>query len=157
LVSAKDVIGDYELSFQALARAFSQHITFDEGMSGLTLMADEVVMRLIRAALFQYIDNAVQHAEGDGIDVTAVQEGDAVIFQVKSSGAPLPEDEWERIFDLDYRGSNAVGDDDSGSGIGLFQVREIARNLRGRAYYRPERGPQGDKNVFSLAVAGGAR
>lgn len=67
---------------------------------------------------------------------------------VFSSGVHLPEDEAKRLFDDNYRASNASGQ--YGTGHGLFFVREIIAEHEGRSGYEPSEA--GNTFYFILPV-----
>ncbi len=101
--------------------------------------------QLLKAALFNYIENALKYGlPGTTVHVivSGTPDGKARIA-VRSTGPQLDPSEYELIFDLYYRGSN-VSATSVGSGIGLFQVRDIATRLKGKAYYAPYGTDQND-------------
>jgi two-component system, OmpR family, sensor histidine kinase MprB len=110
---------------QALARARRHAPGVD-----FTLVAEPAVVegapdRLARA-VNNLLDNAAQHADGAGVEVT-VAPG---LVTVRDHGPGVDPDESARIFDRFYRGADARGR--PGSGLGLAIVRQVAEAHGGR-------------------------
>src|SRR5262249_28280712 len=99
----------------------------------------------IKAALFSYIENALKYGREHDVSVVISRDERRVLFTVQSIGPQLDPSEYDLIFSLNYRGSNVGGV--GGSGIGLYQVKRIAQDLDGDAYYEPV-GESGNNFVF---------
>jgi signal transduction histidine kinase len=88
-----------------------------------TLQADEM-------RLGQVIDNLLSNAvkftpEGGTITVTVAQHGDAASLKVRDTGAGMPPNELDMIFDRFYRTTNASTT--AGTGLGLWIAQKIAK------------------------------
>ena len=84
------------------------------------------------------VDNAVRYTSPDGRIVVRVFAGDAPVLEVEDNGGGIPAAERELVFERFYR---VVGNTDSGSGICLAIVREIAiRHGAGVSVVAPENG-----------------
>jgi two-component system sensor histidine kinase QseC len=84
----------------------------------------------LQQLLRNLIDNASEHGlPGGDIDVAIVVEEEQVSLRVSNDGAPVPEDEVERIFEPYYRLEQGAA---SGAGLGLSIVREIANQHQAR-------------------------
>ena len=88
--------------------------------------------------LSQLVENAVKYGDGDGISVSLDKESDGYYFAVRNKGEIPDESELPYLFNSFWRGSNAS--DIPGSGIGLFEAREIARKLYGDIYVKADPG-----------------
>lgn len=86
--------------------------------------------------LSQLMENAIKYGNGQGIHVTMGKDADGYHFSVKNRGEVLNESELPYVFHSFWRGSNAK--DVEGSGIGLFEAREIARRLEGDIFVRTD-------------------
>lgn len=108
--------------------------------------------RLLKAALFKYIENALKYGSQSDVFVDVGEEmttdGRRVVFAVRNKGRQLPLNEQTVIFERGFRGSN-VGSIVDGAGIGLYQVKRIAMALGGDVEYRPE---HVEENVFILRL-----
>jgi two-component system OmpR family sensor kinase len=84
----------------------------------------------LTVVLRNLVDNAVRYTPvGGKVDVSVVQVGNEVVFEVADSGPGIPSDELERVLEPFYRLDHSVA---SGSGLGLSIVSEIARRTGGR-------------------------
>lgn len=99
------------------------------------------VLRIMR----QLMDNAIKYGDGTGIVLTLEKNEEGHFFTVSNSGTPLQEQELPFVFKSMWRGSNSS--DVSGSGIGLFEARFIARQLGGDIRMRTE-GSMTEVTVF---------
>ncbi len=104
--------------------------------------------RLLRRMLRNLFENAQRHGRGAAVDASVEnsQTGIARIV-VRDSGPGVAEGESERIFTPFYR---ALGVNESGSGLGLALVRQIARRHGGDARYLPR---EGGGSCFEVTLA----
>ncbi|MGZ4440078.1 MAG: sensor histidine kinase, partial [Gaiellaceae bacterium] len=78
----------------------------------------------IRQVLTNLLTNAVRYTpSGSPIDVMLRESGEAVELSVRDHGPGIPPEEVERAFDRYAR----LRPDGSGSGLGLYVSRELAR------------------------------
>lgn len=79
-----------------------------------------------------FADNAIKYcSEGGSIDCRLVRKNAHVVMSISNTGAPIPEEERERIFDRFYRTDRARTGYD-GYGLGLSIAKTIAERHRGR-------------------------
>lgn len=144
--------------FERYRNAFKERGLFvadDQPAFGVTQCIVEADLGLISQVLANLLSNAVKYAsvvhEGKhgevrcGLDVVPEAFGgdkDGVKVWVFSSGPSLPSPEAGRLFEDNFRGSNAAGQ--SGSGHGLFFVSEITAEHGGIVGYEAANGG----NVF---------
>jgi two-component system OmpR family sensor kinase len=84
----------------------------------------------LTVVLRNLVDNAVRYTPvGGRVDVSVVQSGDEVVFEVADSGPGIPEDELAHVLEPFYRLDHSA---QSGSGLGLSIVSEIARRTGAR-------------------------
>ncbi len=109
--------------------------------AGLTLKVDETAnLPRVRAdasrleqVLVNLIHNAVKFTRPGGeVVLSAHAEGDFVCFAVKDTGAGIPEDDLERIFERFYRVDRARSG--GGTGLGLSIARHIVESHGGRIW-----------------------
>ncbi|MBR5419686.1 MAG: HAMP domain-containing histidine kinase [Lachnospiraceae bacterium] len=86
--------------------------------------------------LSQLMENAIKYGNGEGISVSLEKDNDGYCFIVKNKGNVPGEKELPYLFNSFWRGSNASAV--PGSGIGLFEAREIARKLYGDIYVKAD-------------------
>jgi signal transduction histidine kinase len=107
----------------------------------------------LRTALDALLDNAVKYTEpGAAIELGARSVGGSLEIEVADTGAGIPGDAVERIFDRFGRADAARGRD-GGVGLGLAIVDAIAKAHEGRCTVRTS--PAG--TTFSLILPGFAR
>ena len=122
--------------------------TLDETAS-VTVSVDE---QRLTQALLQLCDNAVKHTEpGDEVAVGSSHDGAEARLWVRDTGAGVPLEYREQIFER--FGRAATSDDDEGFGLGLSIVRAIARAHGGRVNLEDEQ-PHGATFVITLPIAG---
>jgi two-component system, OmpR family, sensor kinase len=84
----------------------------------------------VTVVLRNLVDNAVRYTPASGkVDVSVIQSGSELMFEVVDSGPGIPDGELERVLEPFYRLDLSAG---SGSGLGLSIVSEIARRTGGR-------------------------
>lgn len=82
--------------------------------------------------LFQLMENAIKYGNGEGIELCIEKDEEGYLFSVSNKGELLNPSELSYVFRSFWRGSNA--ENIEGSGIGLYEAREIARKLNGDIY-----------------------
>jgi signal transduction histidine kinase len=103
-------------------------------------------------AMMQLAQNACQHtALGDVIQIGSRLDGDDVVLWVHDSGAGVPPEDAERVFQRYMRGSNRPAG--TGLGLGLSIVAAIASAHGGRARLVPTRPPGARFEIVVPAVA----
>ncbi len=93
----------------------------------------EGVPLLLREMLSNLVDNAIKYTPRGGRVTVRVRLTDFVEVEVEDSGVGIPPDEREKVFERFYR---VLGNDESGSGLGLPIVLEIAEMHRARVDLR---------------------
>lgn len=104
----------------------------------------------VRAAISNLIDNAVKYSAKD-VQVTvetAKVDGKYIAVRVKDQGIGISKVELKRIFKRFYRIPGSATRSASGTGLGLYIVRSVAKRHRGRALAQSE-GP-GRGSTFEL-------
>ena len=84
---------------------------------------------LLERVLRNLIENALRYTETGGIVVGCRHRAGAVRLQVVDSGAGIPGDQQEAIFQEFFQLGNAEGDREKGLGLGLSIVRRICSIL----------------------------
>jgi signal transduction histidine kinase len=111
-------------------------LAVDSGMTGGTVRADP---QRLTQALLNLLQNAAQHARGDGpVRLRVRAEPAGWRFEVADAGGGLPPGEERLVFEPFCTGSSPTG----GTGLGLGIVRGIARAHGGESgvLNRPGRG-----------------
>ena len=90
----------------------------------------------LRTAVFNLFDNAIKYSGKEkniAVDISTPNL-DSVSLRVSDNGVGMQPKELKRIFKRFYRAPNSVSGQVSGTGLGLFIVRSIARRHGGDAY-----------------------
>lgn len=88
----------------------------------------------IAQALSNFLSNAIRHTpQGGVISVRVLHAGHAVRCEVENDGAPIPEEQQERIWDVFYKADASRQRAKGGTGLGLAIARHILE-LHGMAY-----------------------
>jgi two-component system sensor histidine kinase KdpD len=99
--------------------------------------------RWLGEAVRQGLDNAMRFSPADEpIDLRSRRDGASAVIEIEDRGPGIPEDMREQVFGKFCRWRPVGYEDRPGSGLGLFIVRSIARELGGDAVVaaRPEGG-----------------
>jgi two-component system, OmpR family, sensor histidine kinase SenX3 len=108
----------------------------------------------LRAAVSNLIDNAVKYS-GPDIRIRAEiieSEGKHLTLRVKDQGMGIPKAELKRIFKRFYRISGPLTTRLSGTGLGLYIVRSVAKRHGGRAWAESEGIGRGSTFVLELPL-----
>ncbi|MFH2009742.1 MAG: HAMP domain-containing sensor histidine kinase [bacterium] len=85
----------------------------------------EVDAEAVRLALLNLLDNAVKYG-AKRVEVSIAAQGDRWAITVADDGPGIPPEERERLFERFFRGRQALGSRERGSGIGLSLVQLVA-------------------------------
>lgn len=99
------------------------------------------------------LDNALKYSEkGSKVTVSFLETDDSIDFSVTSFGPRIEADETEKIFDLFYRGRNAVRVQEEGAGFGLHLAQFVARSIGSeiRVLQSPTKARYGFETSFSI-------
>lgn len=105
---------------------------------------------LLFLAVHNLVDNALKFTQsGDTVEIRAFEADSEVVIEVADTGAGVPVEEVEHIWEELYRGNQARGI--PGSGLGLALVRAIAERHSGSVSLRSRSG-QGSVFTFRLPI-----
>ena len=111
-------------------------------------------MRLLSQALVNLVDNAIKYgAQGQVVQLSAMQAGKTVLLLVEDSGPGVAESQRERVFRPYERLERDELSERTGSGLGLAVVRTITDTLGGSARLESADGG-GTRAVIELPSAG---
>ena len=104
------------------------------GRSGVSLeveceptLTGRMSPQLVEQALINLIDNAIKYGKrGSAVRLSAAGDTAGVRIAVSDSGAGIPGDQHERIFERFYRVDRSRGEEEAGTGLGLAIVKHIA-------------------------------
>ncbi len=79
--------------------------------------------------LVQILENAIKYGDGTGISIRIEKQEEGHFFTIRNRGTQIPKEEIPYLFNSFWRGSNASMVE--GSGIGLYEAKQIAVRLSG--------------------------
>ena len=93
----------------------------------------EFDFNLVKIVLKQLLDNAVKYSpSGSPVTVSCISSGEEIIVRVVDTGAGIPEDEQDHVFERFYRSGKYS--DVPGTGLGLAIARRIIEAHGGRIW-----------------------
>lgn len=105
--------------------------------------------KLLRIIFQNFISNAIKYTKEKGkIGVSIKTDDSNIIFSVSNNGEPIPVSDQSKIFDKLFRASNAQGLDPDGNGLGLYLVKKIVENAKGRVWFTSKKG---EDTIFSMS------
>jgi len=106
--------------------------------------------RQLVSALGNLADNAVKYSDnGAEVELSAVQDGEMVTFNVIDHGMGIAAQHLDRIFERFYRVDKARSRDTGGVGLGLAIVRHVAANHGGEVNVTSR---EGEGSTFKLRI-----
>ena len=110
-----------------------------------------------RERIVQVLGNLVRNAlrftpEGGLVSLRAIRQEESVVVMVADTGAGIPPEGLERIFERFFRGDDARDRASGGAGLGLAIVRELVEAMGGRVSAQSVIG-EGSQFSFTLPVA----
>lgn len=126
---------DFSKSVRGAAMPF-ESVAFEKGKNlnidvetGIQLYGDRYAINQLVAIL---VDNAIKHTEENGtIEVKAKSNRGTKILEVSNTGAPIPEEDRERIFERFYRGDKSRNRSSRRYGLGLAIAKIIVEQHKG--------------------------
>jgi len=92
----------------------------------------EVEPNYIRQVFMNTIDNACKYTKKGGISVGIKKDGKYIKVIIKDTGVGISKTDRRKIFEKFTRGRNAINENASGSGLGLFIARKIVNAHGGK-------------------------
>ncbi|WP_461257210.1 sensor histidine kinase, partial [Treponema sp. R80B11-R83G3] len=101
-------------------------------------------------ALINLIENGIKYSQAKSkLWVSAFEEKDELVFEVRDKGIGIPPEHLERIFERFYRVDRARSREAGGTGLGLSIVRHIALLHKGKAEVESR---AGEGSVFRIKI-----
>ncbi len=99
------------------------------------------------------LDNALKYSQrGTQVSVSFEEDDKSIELSVTSLGPKIDPDEKARIFDIFYRGRNAMREEEEGTGFGLYLAQFVAKDIGTEIKMRqsPQKARWGFETVFSV-------
>ena len=128
-VDLSEVVSATVAAMSPIAEEHGLELTHAEP-STLIVLGDRDQLRQVLVIL---LDNAVRYTpEGGRIHVQARPDGREALLTVHDTGAGIPPDALERVFERFYRGDEARNRQSGGVGLGLAIARELVTRHEGK-------------------------
>lgn len=149
-----------EIDFNKMLKDIASEYRYHPAMENVELSYDvqgevpfssnEVKVRII---LNNLVSNAIKYKKEDfngthNVDVFVNTNADGVRIEVKDTGVGIAEENQQKVFQMFYRDSKG----NSGSGLGLYLVKEAVKRLEGRITVQSVKG-EGTSMIVELPVS----
>jgi signal transduction histidine kinase len=135
----------------AAAEAKHKGITLDASIPS-NLPALPIDRQKIGIVCANFLSNALKYTDRGGkVTLSAAKKGKTVEVTVSDTGIGIPANQQHRIFSQFFRASNAQRMSPSGSGLGLFLVKNIIARHGGTVTFSSKEG-KGTKISFSIPL-----
>jgi signal transduction histidine kinase len=106
----------------------------------------------IYLALQNVVDNAIKYTpKGGNINISIDFNSENIEFRIQDSGIGIPESQKKKLFSKFFRSENAIKTEFSGSGLGLFIVKNIIEAHKGKIWFESQEG-NGSTFFISLPI-----
>lgn len=115
----------------------------------------EIDEQKTRQAIMNLIDNAIYYAPKGEVKVYLDSDEDNVTFKVVDNGIGVPENQKAKLFQKFSRADNAKKERPSGTGVGLYLVKQVVESEGGKIIFESTEG-KGSTFGFSLPIKSSA-
>ena len=148
-VDARAEVDAIARSFSQRAAAMTTHVEVDVPL-GTRVATDR---RRFRQIVSNLLSNALTHTPRGRISISATPDGDGfVAFEIRDTGAGIPEADLPNVFERFYRADPARARAGGGAGLGLAIVKQLVELHGGRVSISSEVG-QGTTARFTVPLS----
>lgn len=106
----------------------------------------------MRVVLQNLIENAIKYSDPNGkVFITIKEEGEFLQMSVKDTGTGISEDGKDKIFQKFYRDTEAQKREVTGTGVGLYTVKQIIEKMGGEIWFESTQ-KQGTTFFFTVPI-----
>ncbi|MEI6691024.1 MAG: PAS domain-containing sensor histidine kinase [bacterium] len=96
-----------------------------------------VDVKILTIILQNFLSNSVKYCKIRGnIHVSITKDKSLIVIAVSDNGIGIPKDQQKNVFTKLFRADNARFVDSDGSGLGLYIVSEILRQIDGKVWFK---------------------
>lgn len=127
-VSMHDLLINVMIEFSSLAENSGVALNYCNNLTGSSDISTD--KDKVRAIMQNLIENAIKYTpRGGAVEVCIVNTDTDLVFSVTDTGIGIPIQQQPSIFKKFFRASNAMKVQTDGSGVGMYIVNELAKNL----------------------------
>jgi PAS domain S-box-containing protein len=135
--------------FQEVKYSVDSHVLLEMAFEGESEVFSD--RSRLTTVLKNLISNSIRYRRKDieapFVKVSVKQEPEMLLIKVSDNGVGIPKEQREKVFEMFYRGNSAS----SGTGLGLYIVKEIVNKMDGRVVLDSEPG-KGTAITISLPI-----
>jgi len=146
-VSIKDIVKE---TIDTLKNNYDKKGLYIKFSADEDLPQVKVEPNYIRQVFMNVIDNASKYTKTGGVDIKIVNNGKYVETIIKDTGVGASKEDQKKLFEKFTRGKNAVKENASGSGLGLFIAKKIVEKHHGKMTFFSEGIGKGSTIKISL-------
>ena len=133
--------------FNPMADLASNNINLD--LESITARIDPAGLKQI---LTNILDNAIKYGpEGQEIDIRLRKEESSMVLSILDEGPGIPEEIHDKVWQSNWRKDNSEKHSESGSGIGLFVVKQYLQQMNGSVEIKNREG-EGTKFAIRFPI-----
>ncbi|HLD81867.1 MAG TPA: HAMP domain-containing sensor histidine kinase [Patescibacteria group bacterium] len=151
------ITGDVELlvkqSIETLSPNYEKkklQLTFIPPAEKLPLM--EMKEGFLQQVFLNLIDNAERYTPSGSVEIKLYQKNNFIVFEIKDSGIGVAPEDKQKLFEKFGRGSKAKEIQPNGSGLGLFIIKRIVEEHKGKIEMNSEGRDKGTTFKITLPV-----
>lgn len=143
------VINDVIENMEVVANDAKIDVIYD-AMHAKSIMGDKQMLRII---MNNFISNALKYSRPhDKVTISHRIAGDHLVTTVADTGLGIPKDQQAHIFQKFFRVKNEDRTNITGTGLGMYIVKQYVDQMHGRVAFTSVHG-KGTKFYFSLPLA----
>ncbi len=104
----------------------------------------------LKLAIENLLSNAIKYTLGKGVvEASFFKKGGFYNFSVKDNGAGIPEGQQKKIFEKFFRSDNALKNNTTGTGLGLYITKNIIEQSGGKVWFQSS---ENKGSVFNFSL-----
>lgn len=112
----------------------------------------EVELNYIRQVFMNIIDNASKYTRKGGVSISLEKDRKYIKVTIKDTGVGISKADQEKVFTKFTRGGNAINENASGSGLGLFIAKKIIDLHKGKIWIESNGLKKGSSVIVYLRI-----
>lgn len=104
----------------------------------------------IRSVVYNLLDNALKYTLKGEVTVETHQNNKETTIKIKDTGAGIPAEDFDKLFQPFFRSQNILELDNKGTGLGLYISRLIIERHEGKIWAESEGKNKGSAFIFIL-------